>query len=218
MKPKVMTVLVSRLVKAAWNYKTDGTPEQIDKLAASAEHDKSVGVLAVRELPNGKLEVMDGNHRLDVLDKLGWKKVMVENFGSITEAEAVTVAHRRNYQWFQDDVLKLSTLFRDVVLPVYPLEDLSKIMPDTIAELSSLVRLSADFDWTTGGELSMGGEGSGVTVNNMIQFNVIVTRPDAVRLDNLKSEVKNVSGNGPVARGQVIAYLLKLAGKKKKGD
>ena len=105
----------SDLVKADWNYKTDGTEEQIEKLMASIGVDKSVGVLAVRE-KGKKFEVIDGNHRLEAIKRLGWKKVPCENFGDISKAKAITIARRRNHKWFEDDVLAYAKLFKEDVL------------------------------------------------------------------------------------------------------
>jgi len=59
---KVETMNIDNLVKAEWNYKTDGTEEQINKLIKSIKYDDSAGILAVRKL-NDKYEVIDGNHR-----------------------------------------------------------------------------------------------------------------------------------------------------------
>jgi len=207
-KPKVVTVSIEQLSKADWNYKTDGTPEQIQKLAESIRRDQSAGVPAVREISSDQYEVIDGNHRLDALNLLHWSKVSVENFGPISQAEAVVIARRRNYQWFQDDVLKLSTLFRDVVLPEFPLEVLETFMPDSPEMLQSLARLSADFDWTGGGELSIG-DYPLAGGDNLVQFRVLVTGSVARQLDKLGERVKGLSENPAEAKGQIITYLVK---------
>ena len=47
---KVETMNIDNLVKAEWNYKTDGTEEQINKLIKSIKYDDSAGILAVRKL------------------------------------------------------------------------------------------------------------------------------------------------------------------------
>ena len=213
MKPQIISVPVSQLVKADWNYKTDGTPEQIEKLAASVAHDQSAGVPAVRRLSKGKYEVIDGNHRLDVIKALNWEKVDVEDFGTISTAEAVTISRRRNYQWFQDDILRLSTLFRDVVFPEIPLEDLVKFMPDTSETLEALSRLSADFDWTNGGKIGTG-DYPLMMNDNLVQFRVLVTGTVARQLDKVGEEVKSLSENPAEAKGQIIAHLLKKVVKK----
>jgi hypothetical protein len=144
---QIVELPIESLIKADWNYKTEGTPEQIAKLAESIRHDKSAGVIAVREMPEGKFEVIDGNHRLDAILQVGWTKVPCENFGSITIAQAVIIARRRNHKWFEDDTLKYAELFRDKVLPEISIEELEKFMPDTKEEMESLSKL-LDFDWS----------------------------------------------------------------------
>jgi len=144
-KTQIVEMNVKDLIKADWNYKSEGTQEQIDKLKNSIKIDKSVGVLAVREI-KGKFEVIDGNHRLEAIKQMKWKKVPCENFGEITKATAITIARRRNHQWFEDDLLSYSDIFKNDVLQEYSLDDLEKFMPDTKAEMMSIAELT-DFDW-----------------------------------------------------------------------
>jgi len=135
------------LICADWNYKTDGTEEEIEKLCRSIEEDKSAGVVAVREM-DGMFEVIDGNHRLKAVKKLKWEKVPCENFGAITKAKAITIARRRNHKWFDDDILSYAELFKNDVLEEYDIDDLVKFMPDTKQEMENLGDL-LDFDWDT---------------------------------------------------------------------
>ena len=136
---------IKDLIKADWNYKTDGTDEQIEKLINSINEDKSVGVLAVREIGD-KFEVIDGNHRLEALIRMKWKKVPCENFGQITKAKAITIARRRNHKWFDDDIMAYAQLFQDDVLSEFSIEELEKFMPDTKEEMENLSKI-LDFDW-----------------------------------------------------------------------
>jgi hypothetical protein len=139
------TVTIDKLIKADWNYKSDGTDEQITKLMNSITFDNSAGVLAVRKVGD-KLEVIDGNHRLEALRRLGWTTIQVENFGDLTKAKAIILARRRNHVWFDDDLLAYSTLFKEDVLPEIPLEELKTILPESEAEIDSILNLGK-FDW-----------------------------------------------------------------------
>ena len=134
------------LVKADWNYKTDGSEQQIGKLMESIQVDKSVGVLAIRELEKDKFEVIDGNHRLEAIKRLGWKKVPCENFGEISKGMAVTIARRRNHKWFDDDLLEYAKLFKEDVLKEFSIQDLEEFMPETREEMLNYERM-LDFDW-----------------------------------------------------------------------
>ena len=142
---KVETMNIDNLVKAGWNYKTDGTDEQINKLVKSIKYDDSAGILAVRKL-NDKYEVIDGNHRLEALKRIGWQQIQVENFGDISKAKAIIIARRRNHVWFDDDLKAFSDLIKNDVLPEIDTDTLKEILPDTPDEIDNLVNFG-NFDW-----------------------------------------------------------------------
>lgn len=135
----------STLRKADWNYKLDGTEEDIQKLMRSIRRDKSAGVLAVRELDDGTFEVMDGNHRLEAIRRLEWDEVKVENFGPISQAEAVLIARRRNHNWFKDDAIQLSTLMRDVVVPEISIDEMETFVPESREEIQAMIDMASTF-------------------------------------------------------------------------
>lgn len=141
-KTQVVEIELKHLKPAPWNYKVDGTPEEIEKLIKSIRRDGSVGVLAVREIGN-EFEVIDGNHRLQAVRQMKWHKVFCENFGEISQAEAVIIARRRNHSWFEDNAQKFGKLLRDVVVPEIDLNELEDIMPDTGEEMQRLIDLSS---------------------------------------------------------------------------
>ncbi len=117
-------------------------------------------MLAVRERPDlgpGMYEAIDGNHRTEaVFEYLKWPVVRCENFGEIPLAEAVLIARRRNYQWFEDDLSLVSKLYKEVVLPEFGSEDLATFMPETQQQIEEIAKLT-DFDW----ESLPGNEGKG---------------------------------------------------------
>lgn len=142
---KVETMNIENLVKAEWNYKTNGTEEQINKLIKSIKYDDSAGILAVRKL-NDKYEVIDGNHRLEALKRIGWQQIQVENFGDIPKSKAIIIARRRNHVWFDDDLKAFSDLIKNDVLPEIDTDTLKDILPDTPDEIDNLVNFG-NFDW-----------------------------------------------------------------------
>lgn len=150
MKTQIVKAKVSDLIHADWNYKTDGTPEEIEKLARAIEEAGSCGVFAVREVikdDERKLEVMDGNHRLTAIRNLGWEEVPIENFGEINQARAIILTRQRNQNWFEDDKLKLANLYVEHVFPEYSKEALELILPETKESLESM-ELLAKAEWT----------------------------------------------------------------------
>lgn len=156
---QIIEMDISKCIPADWNYKKDGTDEQYEKLIASIQKDGSVGVLATREVErNGQVyfEVMDGNHRLEAAKRMNWKKLPIENFGAISKADAVTIARRRNHNWFEDDKLILMHLMNEEVLSVYSAEELALYMPETEEELEAYKNID-EFDWTDPEEQNKGG-------------------------------------------------------------
>ena len=158
--PKIERVPVARLQPAPWNYKAGGSKERHEKLRESIKRDGSPGVLAVRELKGSKkLEVIDGNHRFEDIRKIGWTETWVENFGPISKAEAITIAVRRNKEWFKDNSEKLDALLRKDVIPEIPVAELATFMPETERNLARLLESATGS--TTDGEDDLPGSKKG---------------------------------------------------------
>ena len=185
-KTQLVEIDTKDLIKAEWNYKTDGTQEQIDKLINSIKEDSSAGVVAVRELGD-KFEVIDGNHRLEALIQMKWKKVPCENFGDISKAKAITIARRRNHKWFEDDIIAYAELFRDEILTEFSIEELEKFMPDTKEDMENLEKL-LDFDWDNYEENHEYDE------DNLKTINVKVPEETYNMWMKWKEKVKNIGG------------------------
>ena len=145
----VIEIEVNKLIPAEWNYKTDGTDKQIEKLTQAIKEIGSYGVLPVREIDSAGVmlyEVIDGNHRLKAIQTLGYPKVLCENFGAISKARAVVISRQRNEQWFEDNRLKLASLMTEVVFPEFPITNLVNILPESKEDLQSYQDLS-DIEW-----------------------------------------------------------------------
>lgn len=141
LKTDPVLIPVARLKEAPWNYKEAGSEEQLERLTASILRDRSPGVLAVRELEDGSLEVIDGNHRLKQLRAAGIKNVWCENFGAITQAEAVLIAYKRNREWFESDMEKLSGLYAKHITPGMTEEELRAVLPMNAEELRGFLAI-----------------------------------------------------------------------------
>ena len=143
---EIIVLPMSKIKKAPWNYKDKGSPGEIKRLAESIKRDKSAGVLPVRVMPGGVFESIDGNHRYEAIRLLKWKHVLAENFGKIDKAEAITIAQRRNHQWFADNPLKLGELMKNIVVPKISVDELKVFMPEP-DKIEGMITLT-EFDWS----------------------------------------------------------------------
>lgn len=140
-KTQLIEIPIEKIIGAEWNYKEEGAEQVMQRLKASIERDGSPGVLAVRELEDGRFESIDGNHRLRCLAELQFENVRCENFGKISKADAVLIARRRNHEWFKDDFFAFAHLMRDVVVPEIDIDALSEFMPESKIELEQIVNV-----------------------------------------------------------------------------
>ena len=147
----------------------------------------------------------DGNHRLEAIHLLGWKTVFCENFGGISKGEAVLIARRRNYQWFDDDVLKLAELFRDEVIPEITIEDMTEFMPDTKQELQDLTNL-LDYDWN---RYDGGGSSSGSSKSN--NEKELVIDLDSSVGDKWQEWKEKISQEGYFPDEKILEMALEIA-------
>lgn len=194
---EIIEIPISKLVAAEWNYKQEGERERIDKLKSSIQFDKSLGVPAVRVLGD-KFEVIDGNHRLTAAIELGEESITCENFGQISKARAITIAKRRNHKWFDDDVLKLGSLFETEVTKEFTIDELETFMPDSRTELESFLNLGRA-DWSSP-DLKEQEEKKSNTIT--------ITMTDDVLLiwKQLKSRLHEL--NGPSSDADVFEYAV----------
>ena len=183
---QVETIAINKLVKADWNYKTDGTEEQIKKLMNSIEYDNSAGVLAVRKV-RSKYEVIDGNHRLEALQRLKWKEVQVENFGDLPKSKAIILSRRRNHVWFDDDLVSFGTLLKEDVIPDIGLDVLKTILPDTSEEIDNLLNFNK-FDWTEPTQVEKSHNSSSKTLNLQLGEDVFQMWQDWLQESGAKNE------------------------------
>jgi hypothetical protein len=132
----------SKLVKADWNYKTEDQ-EKSKKLKENIKRNGQIENIIVRELDNNKFEVVNGNHRLDVLKDLKYKKVHCYNFGKISKAQAIRIAIETNETKFESDSIALAQRIKEISKHF---NDLPVTMPYTEQEIENFKTLT-DFNW-----------------------------------------------------------------------
>lgn len=142
--PQLMMVPIDKIVPAEWNFKEDDE-EKARKLAENIRRNGQIKNCNVRELGDGRYEMIDGNHRLIAFKQLGIKWVLAYNHGPISKEEAIRIAHEVT-EYFKIDPLKQAEALSFVLDSGIELEDLAETLPWTPEELSDVVNL-LDFDW-----------------------------------------------------------------------
>lgn len=139
-------ISVDKIKEADWNYKD--TDEYIDsKLEENIKRNGVVQNVIVRELPKSMFEMVNGNHRLPIIKKLGLKNVMAYNLGKISLPEAKRIAYETNETNYATDQFKLSSLLKDIS-GEFTFDDLVGTSPFKPEYLQVLVE-SATFDINT---------------------------------------------------------------------
>ena len=135
---------VSKLVKAKWNYKEENNV-LTDKLLANIKKNGQVENLLVRELDKG-YEVVNGNHRLDVMNKLKMKTAHVYNFGKISLTQAKRIAIETNETKFESDTIKLAEVISELSNEI-SIEELTDTLPYSEQQIQDMIDLTS-FDFS----------------------------------------------------------------------
>jgi ParB-like chromosome segregation protein Spo0J len=134
-----------RLVRADWNYKEDDEL-RASKLAENLKRNGQIINVVVRLLPTGYYEVLDGNHRLDAINKLGWKTIVCYDLGTISDARAKRIAIEVNETRFVTNIGKLAGLIGEIE-EEFPRDDLALTLPYSESEIEALEEMGKPFTW-----------------------------------------------------------------------
>lgn len=125
------------------------------RLRASVEKFGIYKPIVCRELKDGSLQILGGEHRWRIACNMGLETVPVVNLGQMSDKRAKTLGLADNGQYGEDDALKLSAILRDIgqeevelVLP-YTESDLAGMFAATGVDLDSLGFDDDELDPTT---------------------------------------------------------------------
>lgn len=138
-----MRIALSKLVKADWNYKPENSFME-EKLTANLKKNGQIETLLVRELESGLFEVINGNHRLTPMMRLGFEDALVINVGPVSKQAAMRLAIEVNETRFRNDEEILAQNLKELV-ESYGLDDLGETLPYHDGEVADLIA-SLDFD------------------------------------------------------------------------
>lgn len=102
-----------RLRPNPWNTNSV-SPENEVKLRASIERFGVFKPIICRELPDGTLEILGGEHRWQTAREMGLDTVPVVNLGAVSDERAKEIGLVDNGRYGEDDTLALAELLKDL--------------------------------------------------------------------------------------------------------
>lgn len=136
-------VPVDRLRPNPWNSNSVG-PEMEQRLSASIDEFSLYKPIVCRELSDGALEILGGEHRWRAARAKGFETVPVVNLGAMDDKRAKALSLADNGQYGHDDAGKLAAVLRDIgvetveaLLP-YTQEDLAGMFAAAEVDLDNL--------------------------------------------------------------------------------
>lgn len=139
---KVENIDPSKLKANDWNTNVV-SPDNERKLIESLKRFGFFKPILARELPDGSLEVIGGEHRWQASISLKYKTVPVVNLGPIDEKTAKEISLVDNGRYGNDDALQLSELLAELG----DMSELTSFMPYETEEMEKLftsVQLALD--------------------------------------------------------------------------
>ena len=111
------------------------SPENQHKLEESVKRFGVFKPIVVRELADGALQIIGGEHRWDAAKSLGHKTVPVVNLGRISDKKAKEIGLVDNGRYGADDTLQLASLLEDLGVNA---QELSSFMPYSESDFDSI--------------------------------------------------------------------------------
>lgn len=111
------------------------SPENQHKLEESVKRFGVFKPIVVRELADGTLQIIGGEHRWDAAKSLGHKTVPVVNLGRISDKKAKEIGLVDNGRYGADDTLQLASLLEDLGVNA---EELASFMPYSQSDFDSI--------------------------------------------------------------------------------
>lgn len=121
------------LVSNPWNSNVV-SPDNDLKLEESIKRYGMFKPAIVRELSNGKLQIIGGEHRVQIAKRLGLQSIPIVSLGTIDDKRAKEISLVDNGRFGEDDSVKLAEIFESIG----GYEDLISVMPLSMEDLNSV--------------------------------------------------------------------------------
>jgi len=135
---KIIQVDPGILVPNSWNTNVV-SPENEAKLDVSLKRFGVFKPVIVRELIDGTLQIIGGEHRAQSAIRLGYKEIPIVNLGLIDDKRAKEISLVDNDRFGEDDALKLSELIGSLG----SLDELSSFTTFSESDLNSIFTSSS---------------------------------------------------------------------------
>lgn len=129
----IENVAIDRLTANAFNVNVV-SPENEAKIEESLKRNGFFKPVLTRQLEDGRLEIIGGEHRWQAAKRLGYDTVPVINLGEITGERAKEISLIDNGRYGHDDSYKLAELLGDLGNT----DDLATFLPYSSRELDSI--------------------------------------------------------------------------------
>lgn len=143
-EPKMQSADINSLQPNPWNT-NHVSAENEKKLVASVKKHGCYKPIVVRQLDDGTLQILGGEHRWRTCKSLGYKQVPIVNMGAIDEQTAKELGLIDNGRYGEDDSLELAALLNgmdnlDEIMNILPFadDDLSAIFASSAIDFGSL--------------------------------------------------------------------------------
>lgn len=189
------------------------TPENEEKLEKSM---KRLGVfkpITVRTLEDGTLEILGGEHRVDLAIRSGMTEIPVINLGRIGDKEAKEMGLVDNARYGSDDSLQLAGLMEELgddaeeiasFLP-YSDMDITEIFSSKSIDLSDL-EMSDDDDLPASEDSSVS-----ILTHQIMRFKIPIEDADAITeiIEQIMKAQKFDSSDSMTNAGDALVYLAR---------
>ncbi|CAB4122049.1 Spo0J Stage 0 sporulation protein J (antagonist of Soj) containing ParB-like nuclease domain [uncultured Caudovirales phage] len=209
MEIKNLAIDPKKLTKNPWNTNMVD-PENQTKLDNSVKRFGMFKPIICRELANGALQILGGEHRVESAVRLGFKEIPIINLGKISDEKAKEISLVDNGRYGIDDTLQLAELLKELG----EFEDISSYMPysdDDLNSIFSSTSISLDeLELPDSDELPLLPTSSKVQTHQIMRFKVPME--DAAAVQSVIESIMKTQGfmddDSLMNAGNALVYLV----------
>lgn len=212
-KIKVESLHPDRLSPNPWNTNVV-SPENQAKLEQSVKRFGMFKPVVVRQLEDGTLEIIGGEHRWEAAKSLGLKEIPVVNLGQTSDKKAKEISLVDNGRYGADDTLQLAELLEDIGVGA---EELSGFMPYSESDFASIfssVNIALDdLDIDPDEELPKTPTSKAVQTHQIMRFKVPVDDVSVITdlIERTMKQQRFTDEDSLSNAGHALVYILQQA-------